>query len=318
MKLIASPQGVERRSQGLLRWLARHNDQLQLFADDVPVELQLAVAGQRSLYFGHEPLLTLLEPTVAAILKQHCGALVNLTLWLPDPSPAAGQSSAGPAGGPSPLEGHTSLTRLRLHNFRGTAADLAALLAPATQLGQLELVIGDFQMHPQLLAGMQSQPALCSLLKVLTFNDSSSGKRSHGKVYGGQLFPSMAQGLLACTALCSLSLDLIDNLPKSSPELPLEISKLRWLPLDSACWPCRHVTESCLTPATPCACSRLTDLSLAADWSKVPEVLNQLPLRSLGSARFSSESDRNKSSGIPRALRALAPTLKVCLLCVSD
>lgn len=33
------PQGVQRRSEGLLAWLDRHSDQLQLWGDDLPNQL---------------------------------------------------------------------------------------------------------------------------------------------------------------------------------------------------------------------------------------------------------------------------------------
>lgn len=217
-------QGVQRRSKQLLAWLSRHQDQLRLWGDDLPKTMHATLANRRSpADAGDEfQLLTLVQPTVATILTQHCGALVSLKLWLPDPP--AGSGSAAVAAGSSPLEGHSALTRLLLKNFRGSAGDLTVLLEPASRLSQLELVVEDVHMHPQLLVGVQAHPLLCRLLAGLSYKLPYHQQ--------GVLEQPVPQGLVGCTALTRLALRLTrhtwtDNVPTSA-DLPPEFSNLRW------------------------------------------------------------------------------------------
>lgn len=225
-----SVQGIERRSQQLLAWLDNHKRQLQLLGHDLPRELQAALDGRRQpLSFDRAPLLALLQPIVAAVLKQHRDALVSLNLWLPDPpaAPAADVGAPTAAGGGaaegSPLEGHTSLSRLQLNNFRGNAADLAALLEPAAQLEQLHLVVTERSMHRELLTGLQAHPTLGRLLVGLTFQEDRSSSYSNRPSF------NIPPGLLGCAALTSLELQLTGALSHTpvSPQLPLDFSSLR-------------------------------------------------------------------------------------------
>lgn len=219
-------QRLERRCQRLLAWLGRHQAQLQLQGDDLPEDLQRALAGRLSASsnFHESELLTLLKPTAANILEQHSGALVSLSLWLPDPPAAAeGQDEPDAPDSTIPLEGHTSLSRLQLRNFRGNAADLAALLQPAPQLECVELQLNGDTMHPQLLAGVQGQSELSRLLTGLTSELTYS--------FDEKPAPGIPEGLAACTALTSLDLALLSNTwgtnPAASAELPSSVSNLR-------------------------------------------------------------------------------------------
>lgn len=232
-------QGVKDRSKGLLAWLGRHPGQLQLLADDIPFGLQLALGGWQDLHspYAEDELLALLHPTVETIMKQHRGALVSQKVLLSDPYPTEGQEQAGQVGGAgaaggrhgaeaaaSVLEGHTSLTRLQLNGFRGSAADLAELLAVAPRLEQLHLEVVQTAMQPLLLAGVQAQPALCSMLV---------GLQCGLPAYAGNLRePSrIPEGLLGCTAITSLELHMnrhgMEGNPCPSNDLPQGISSLR-------------------------------------------------------------------------------------------
>ena len=58
------------------------------------------------------------------------------------------------------------------------------------------------------------------------------------------------------------------------------------------------------------ACSRLARLKVTAAWDQVPNVLAMLPLTCL-KLRRCKLGDSYSNSGMSRALKALAPTLKV-------
>lgn len=170
--------------------------------------------------FDRWPLLSLLQPTVAAILREHRGTLASLNLWLPA-APAAGQAGSSSSAHGSPLGGHTSLVRLQLSNFCGNATDLAVLLAPATQLKALDLETTERSMHRELLTGLQAHPTLGRLLVGLTFQEDRSSSYSNRPSF------NIPPGLLGCATLTTLELQLTGAL-SHTPVLPqLDFSSLR-------------------------------------------------------------------------------------------